>query len=591
MMITVMRIYIWLAISMGLSGAVLAQNRLESPRIGSVQGVRGVSGYSGVGERRDLPSQYQFRNNAVAGRQFEQSFNMTTDQQFRDHNIDNVGERLRTESLYNNPWYWQNIGSLDTELMTGGSGLALNTSQADGNYYNPYFYDQWKTPSGQRHSGAMTSEIGRVALARRDSGVGAGPALLPGTNAPLDPDPPRIGMLAADRTTLSGDRLATTLRSDIDDTWSGRLDREMGIGMREDKQSIRYFASGLRGLATAPSKAGVLDMGLSSYDLARMREDQLSGRRVTAVGLPWDTNFKDLAIQSNPMDTRVQPGSTQLPTTPGLQGAHEAMADRYASLHPASMSLNDRLAALDADYRRLRGELVTGRKLPEPLIPGGMAPQETTGTTEPTGTTKPESLESETPDDETLTIVDRLPPMKWKDYGLVLRHGQKLDAFATKDGSRFDDLLMAGSQKLAAEDYFWAERRFNRALWFVPGHPLATAGLGHAQLGAGLYLSSALTLQTLLAFQPEMIDVMYDDELLPAQEDMDRAISTLAARLRGDRDLDRYGFLLAYIGHQLNRPQLIREGLDAMRRGDADREFRLLLEEVWGPPVEDTETE
>jgi len=181
--------------------------------------------------------------------------------------------------------------------------------------------------------------------------------------------------------------------------------------------------------------------------------------------------------------------------------------------------------------------------------------------------------------------------MEWKDYGLLLRHGQRVEALATGDGSRFDDLLMAGSQKLAAEDYFWAERRFNRALRFIPGHPLATAGLGHSQLGAGLYLSSALTLQTLLGFQPEMIDVRYDPALLPSQADLDRAVSTMADRLRGDRDLDRYGFLLAYIGHQIDRQDLVREGLDAMLRGGADKELTALLEEIWGPPIQDVGSE
>jgi len=553
-----------------------------------------MSGYHGVGERRSLPSQYHFRNNAVNGRRFEKSFNMTTDQQFRAHNIDNVGERLRTESLYNNPWYWQNIGSLDTELMTGGSGLAVNMSQADGDYYNPYFYNQWKTTSGQRHSGAMSGEIGRRTVPRRDAEVGAGPALLPGSNEPTESEPSDVGMLAADRTTLSADRIGTTLRSDIDNTWSGRLDREMGHGMRADRQPIRYLASGLRGLAVAPARAGVFDMGLSSYDLARMRDDQLTGRPVTSVGAAWDTSFKNLSVRSTPLDTRRTPEGGMLPATPSLDATHQAMADRYASLHPASMTLDERLAALDADYRRLRGELVAGRPLPatpEPLVPAGPAELKTPDETSERPPDDPGGVASEQSDVEPTPIIDRLPTMEWKDYGLLLRHGQRVEALATGDGSRFDDLLMAGSQKLAAEDYFWAERRFNRALRFIPGHPLATAGLGHSQLGAGLYLSSALTLQTLLGFQPEMIDVRYDPALLPSQADLDRAVSTMADRLRGDRDLDRYGFLLAYIGHQIDRQDLVREGLDAMLRGGADKELTALLEEIWGPPIQDVGSE
>ncbi|MDP7070756.1 MAG: hypothetical protein QF561_05340 [Phycisphaerales bacterium] len=578
----------------GSAGIATAQSRLETPRLGEVRGVQGVSGYHGVGDRRSLPNQFQFRNSAVSGRQFERSFNMTTDQEFRDHNIDNVAERLRSESLYNNPWYWQNIGSLETELMTGGSGLAFNSSQADGDYYNPYFYDQWKTSLGQRHSGAMTSEIGRppARSQMRASRGGDGPAELPGTNEPLSTEPQEIGMLAADRTVLSGDRLGTTLRSDIDDSWSGRLDRQMGMGMTAERKPVRYLASELRGLATAPAGSSAFDMGLSSFDLARMRDDSLSGRRMSGLGMAWDTNFKDLAIRSEPMDTRMSPHASPLPSSPGLEAAHQAMADRYASLHPASKTLEERLAALDADYRRLRGELVSGATLPaaeEPLVPETALLPETPAAT-PSTTPEPGSPPDGTEPEPTI-LLDRPPPMKLKDYGLVLRHGQRMESLARGDGSRFDDLLAAGSQKLADQDYFWAERRFNRALRFISGHPLAMVGLGHSQLGAGLYLSAALTLQSLLAFQPEMIDVVYATDLLPSQDDLDRAISTLTERLRGERDLDRYGFLLAYIGHQLERPDLVREGLDAMRRGGGDQEFRTLLEEVWGPPIQADEPE
>ena len=78
-----------------------------------------------------------------------------------------------------------------------------------------------------------------------------------------------------------------------------------------------------------------------------------------------------------------------------------------------------------------------------------------------------------------------------------------------------------------------------------------------------------------------MIDVTYDRRLLPPQETLDKAISELISRLRFKADLDRYGFLLAYIGHQLDRPKMIRQGLDAMRQGGADETFVSLLEEVW----------
>lgn len=585
-----------LALILGVTaGTALGQDRVESTRQNTAQGlptihaVHGLSGVDGVGARRSLPNRYEFRNNPAGGRMFEHSFDMTTNAAFRSHNLDNVSERLVGESLYNNPWYWQNLGSLDTELMTGGSGLPIASTGTDGNYYNPYLYDQWNTTSGLRHSGAMTGEAGRAspleqpANGDRDTTRMTSPAPLGGTDDPTALTQSQPGLLAADRTVLAGHRLQTTLQANIDDSWSGRFERSLGRGVSSKKQPLRYVGSGLRGLSTAPDRAGLFDAGLSSFDLARLREDQMAGRALPTVGHAWDTRFKDLAQSSTASDTRMQPEAAPLPVADDLKSTYQAMADRYASLHPATMTLEQRLDGLDRDYRRMRGELITGPQWlaaqppsdVEPLIPGGLTNDSTPVPTEAPGGV------AETPGSGV-----EAPPTKlaWEDYGLILRHGQRIESFDSGGRGRFNDLIAAAEQRLKQGDYFWAERRFNRALRFIPGHPLATAGMGHAQIGASLYLSAALTLQSLLAFQPEMIDVQYAEDLLPAQEDLHRAISILTARIQGDVDLDRYGFLLAYIGHQLDRQDLVQAGLDAMRRGGGDPSLTQLLSEVWGPP-------
>ena len=579
-----------------------AQQRVESTRqntaqgLPEIRGVQGLQGIQGVGSRRSLPNRYEFRNNAAGGRKFEQSFDMTTDAQFRAHNIDNVSERLVGESLYNNPWYWQNLGSLDTELMTGGSGLPIASSGIDGNYYNPFMYDQWSTTSGLRHSGAMTGEVGvpasldQFAQKRSDIPRPASLAPIEGTGDPLALKQSQPGLLAADRTVLSGHRLQTTLQSNIDDSWSGRFERPLGRGVSQDRQPLRYIGSSLRGLSMAPDQGGLFEMGLSSYDLARLREDQIAGRPLPMVGQAWDTRFHDLTSSATAIDTRIEPGAAPLPVAADLKRTYQAMADRYASLHPATMTLDQRLAAIELDYRRMRGELITGPDWlaahtpsdTEPLVPGGLTNESTQPPTEPAGSTPatPSGGPSET---LPAGIEAAPPPLAWEDYGLVLRHGQQIESFDSGSQGRFNDLVAAAEQRLKTGDYFWAERRFNRALRFIPGHPLAMAGMGHAQIGASLYLSAALTLQSLLAFQPEMIDVQYAADLLPAQKDLDRAISILTARIQGDADLDRYGFLLAYIGHQLGRQDLVQVGLGTMRRGGADPSFTQLLSEIWSP--------
>ncbi|MDG2053402.1 MAG: hypothetical protein P8J86_01700 [Phycisphaerales bacterium] len=582
--------------------SVHAQTRLSSEPIRQVHGVGGVSGdfgASGVGERRNMPHEFEYRTNINGGRRFEHSFDLTTNAQFRAHNLDDPAASLQTTSLYNNPWYWQHVGSLQTEMMTGGSGNAVMASGADGDYYNPYFYNQWKSGEGIRHSGALTSEMGpdaRGSLNQRGRRVNrrGGPAKLPGTNEPLyQPQKLSFG-LNADRSVLSGDRLGTMLRGSIDDTWDGHLERDMGDGMVGPNMPIRYVGSQIRGLGTRSIQPGSLDRGMTTFDLASVRDDGYRGLGVPPMGKMWDTRFGDLSLPDNRLpSTRVDAGIQTLPNVPvaqDLTGIYQNMAERYGSLTTGSMSAADQLNRLDRDYRTLRGGLIVGfDSLPPPTTPEDLrSPTSPIG-----GTLNPDLQASEdttptgsgTSSASTVPTrpLDVAPALKFEDFGLVLRHGQQVNSLAAGDGGRFDDLVTSASQKLESGDYLRAERRFNRALRFVPGHPLATAGLGHAELGANLYLSSALTLQTLLAFQPEMIDVQYSEQLLPAPEDMDRAISILTARLRGEADLDRYGFLLAYIGHQLDRPNLITTGLQTMRAANADKSFVDLLEQVWLP--------
>ena len=102
------------------------------------------------------------------------------------------------------------------------------------------------------------------------------------------------------------------------------------------------------------------DHGLTSFDLARLRDDQMAGRPMMTPGLVWDTRFRDLELRPQVIgqDTRLEPGSTSgasgegapptpsLSTIPGLQSTYKAMAERYRSFHPSTMTASDQLAAL-----------------------------------------------------------------------------------------------------------------------------------------------------------------------------------------------------------------------------------------------------
>ena len=103
--------------------------------------------------------------------------------------------------------------------------------------------------------------------------------------------------------------------------------------------------------------------------------------------------------------------------------------------------------------------------------------------------------------------------------------------------------------------------------------------MAHAQIGAGLFVPAALTLQQLMRSNPELIDVQFDQSLLPSRIRLDLAITRMRDLIgRIERDRDLRGFLLAYLGHQLDEPALIAEGLEAMDESP----MRSLLQEIWG---------
>jgi hypothetical protein len=113
---------------------------------------------------------------------------------------------------------------------------------------------------------------------------------------------------------------------------------------------------------------------------------------------------------------------------------------------------------------------------------------------------------------------------------------------------------------------------------------MAQAGMGHAQLGGGLYLSAAFTLRSLLSEHPEMIDTTFSADLLPPSARLDSAVKTLRAKLDEPRDRASYAFLLAYIGHQRGDRAMMQQGIDGMAQADGEDVLVPLLRELWLTP-------
>ena len=361
---------------------------------------------------------------------------------------------------------------------------------------------------------------------------------------------------------------------------SGRL-FEVGtqpnvVGLLTDTEgrTMAASASSLRGMQLEPIQMQYQTLGLTSYDMARVLEDLQAGRQMSPLGSEFAARFQDLPLS----DFRVEPGLTEgrvdaQPDQLRIEPSHnldyqkvlQRIAERYARRENVDVDVQlSLLEQLDEQFARLREQLLDAE---------AAAPPDTPETADETD--KHDSILTEEDDALNLNLREIMPS---------LRHGKRLEQLASQDRTRFNELLGEAEQRLRDGEYFWAERRFRRALRFVPGHPLATAGMAHAQIGAGLYVPAALTLRRLLASHPEMIDVQYDQSLMPNRVRLRSAIGVLHDRLPERRDRGLHAFVLAYIGHQIDDHSLVDAALAIMGEVDPDDPLLSVLRELWLSP-------
>lgn len=393
------------------------------------------------------------------------------------------------------------------------------------------------------------------------------------------------------------------------------------VGTVMDEQGRPFFidASSLRGLAFTSAAERYYTDGLSTLDRIRLREDMASGR-VTNFGAPVQWQFQQLLDRDRigdrrrDLDPRQEPDRmwNDLPDQPRLadreesridpwqdpqmldrdrdavderrrretpqQAQHreiiERIARRYADREDVDFHADPRIMReLDEEFARLRDRL-GGRDVWEadPLGTDPLAPQPVEEDEQVDGRPlerwEPEAL----PGDETYDPTRAIP---------LLRHGQRVEELTGAERTRFNELMELAEQSLRDGEYFLAERQFIRALRFHPGEPLATAGMAHAQLGAGLYVASSLTLQRLFVTNPEMIDVTYDEGLLPSRARLSQAADELTSRLSQRRDRDSVAFLLAYVGRHMGDDELVEQGLSVFEDERSDDPMVPLLQGLW----------
>ena len=134
------------------------------------------------------------------------------------------------------------------------------------------------------------------------------------------------------------------------------------------------------------------------------------------------------------------------------------------------------------------------------------------------------------------------------------------DAFSM---SRFNNHFQEAQEHLKGGKYYAAADSFASACIYKPGEPLCFAGRGHALLGAGEYMSSALFLSRAIEANPEYLKTRIDfAATLGGQHIIDSRVADIREWLgrSGSGQLD---FLLGYTYYRMGRLGPAQQAIDA----------------------------
>ncbi|MBN1393149.1 MAG: hypothetical protein JW947_10150 [Sedimentisphaerales bacterium] len=137
------------------------------------------------------------------------------------------------------------------------------------------------------------------------------------------------------------------------------------------------------------------------------------------------------------------------------------------------------------------------------------------------------------------------------------------ETFASFSEDRFNQNMRAAEMYLKQGRYYRAADAYTLASLYKPDDPLACAGKSHALFASGEYMSSALFLSRALCIFPDYAALKVDIVAMVGSRD------TLESRIADVEEwIKRSGapelqFLLAYVYHQMGRPQPAKEAINA----------------------------
>jgi tetratricopeptide (TPR) repeat protein len=389
------------------------------------------------------------------------------------------------------------------------------------------------------------------------------------------------------------DRAAAAIMSDRTFAFSAEP-IAFATGRDSADRRVQFLASPVQGMRTRRMDDPLEQAGIPTFERARTRQDAMRGLADPArpttpfdgmLGGPNAGGARGGGPDAK-IDARIEPNRIGGPESRSNGSAYDDIVAKivrhYADDPNVHIDANPKaIERARGELDRLREEL--GTKLPttrsQPLPGDEIDPA--TGLPKSMSPSSPDG--AAVPEDEAAKAAREAAERRRlvEETADALRHGTTVRDLTTSERARVNELVVDAQEFLAAGEFFRAERCFDQALNLNPDNPMLMAGLANSQIGAGLHLSAALTLRTLFAQSPEMIDVRYDAKLLPNETRLRLAIETLRTRISQKQDIGGYSLTLAYIGHQLRDAALVREGLETMTGSMEDDLLRELLQEIW----------
>jgi hypothetical protein len=372
----------------------------------------------------------------------------------------------------------------------------------------------------------------------------------------------------------------------------------LGRMLDQQGQQVGVTASGLRGISLSP-------LGARDQQLETANPTQRQGQVQLDRGVPQRPETPGQERQARAAEQRNDPTSLQgMSNQQALSGPDPRLDTRLAT------SVDNRRTPYDDLVARMREQAARtaapgtepqpsdlDRRLAELREQLAERAEGTPGT-KPIEPTRPEGQQGEQAQPGERPAKGREGEGKPREFRPetieMLRHGGEVTTLAPEGFDAYSTAMKTAQQYLGAGRYFDAEARFTTALGAKPGDPMAAAGRVHAELGAGMFLSAALNLRTLLSQNPEVTGVKYAADLLPAAERLP-AIKTRLRELMADAkgsDPD-LGLLLGYVGYQTGDREAVQHGLDAMgtvqgAEQATSRRLAEMLRQVWLAPANAT---